>query len=171
MQATITLDDVHSQAVKFRKQARLRRLQVWTALPFVLIVLWRMPKMTSWIMQVGGLLVLVGLIFAFWRWLRINSVNWSPEQGEPLVKAYRDSLIRLRDARRTLLLWCVTPLMPGMVLLFWGSWTQLDVTGPMALVHQRFLLMIVLFCVLAIVAGYVLNRRAAAKLQRKIDQL
>lgn len=167
MNAAVTLTEIHVRASKFRRQAKLRSLQVLVIVPFLILVVWRGHHINSWMMQAGLILTLIGFSFSLWRWLRINSIAGLSNEGEALVKAYRDSLIRLRDGRRSILIWGVAPLMPGTLLVFLGSWIQLHPTSAAI----RFQLLVLGFCAVAIVVGYLLNRLVAAKLQKKIDEL
>jgi hypothetical protein len=168
----LTLGEIHRRARSFRRGALRRRIASWDCVVFAALAMtWRLQKVTSWMMQLGAVLALAGVLFVLWRWQAANTVGPPPDEGEALVAAYRSNLIRLRDARRSVALWYIAPMLPGMALLVLGRWLQRHTPGlPIALDHFIVVLVTTILG-LFLVVGYLWSQRQADQLQRRIDEL
>ena len=170
--APVTLAEIHARALTFRKEAQRRRMFSWAVMAFgALVLVWFAPRVTGWMMQLGAALTALAMILVLWRWQRINAFGPLPGEGEALVQAYRTNLIRVRDARRTVMLWRIAPLLPGLVLVFLGRWFQLHAKGLSLAADHWVLLLTAVVAAVGLFLGYRRNQRHADALQGKIDEL
>ena len=168
--APITLQDIHARALAFRRQALRRRILSWSFIALAVVGLWFAKDFTGWMMQSGTVLTLAAAIFVLWRWQAINSLGPAPDGAEALAQAYRSSLIRLRDARRTVLIWRIAPILPGLTLVFLGRWFQLHARGLPLPVDRWVVVLTLAVAAIGLCLGWLRHRREADKLQRRIDE-
>jgi hypothetical protein len=168
----MTLADIHQKAGAFERKIRRRNLVEYVAC--VVVVAGFSPllfRQHSWMMQVAGGMIIAAIGFVAWQLHRRASAGRTPDIGQALVGFHRAELTRQRDALRSIGLWYLAPFIPGMTMLMLGRWFQAHAPGrPVELDH----LIIALSCIIvALVNGviWLLNQRAADRLQKRIDEL
>lgn len=168
----MSLAEIHQKARTFQTKIRWRNGREYIA--SILVILGFSPVLLhrdSWMMQLGAALVIAATVFAAWWMHRRASAKAVPEFGESIRDFHRQELIRQRDALRSVGLWGLAPIAPGMILIMLGRWFQSHVASrPIAEDHLRILLasgLVALMC-----GGFWwLNQRGADRLQKQIDQL
>ena len=169
--APITLAEIHARALAFRHQALRRRMVSWAFMALAIAGLWFVRDFTGWMMQLGAAWTMVAVVFVLWRWQRVNSAGPLAGEGEALIEAYRSNLIRLRDARRSVLAGRIVPLIPGLVMVFLGRWFQLHAKGLPVPVDHWIILLTVAVVGLAFGFAYLRHQRQARELQLRLDEL
>lgn len=127
--------------------------------------LWEFPAP---LMRAGSLLSILGTLVVVWQLHRRASSRPLPaaESSLPSRDFHRAELVRQRDALRSVWLWYVGPLVPGMVVFRLGVNANPDPTLPFA---RGWAAEGVIACI--ILGVILLNLYGAHKLQRQIDQL
>jgi hypothetical protein len=106
-----------------------------------------------------------------WQLHRRASAKRVPEAGEAAVDFYRAELTRQRDALRSVGVWYIAPVVPGMTLLLMGRWFQSHATKWPVGADHFIILLCAAVAVLVFLAIWLLNQRGADRLQRRIDEL
>jgi hypothetical protein len=168
----MTLAAIHEKARTF--QATIKRRNAREYFGCVIVILGMLPAVLhreSWMMQAGGALIMLAVLFVGWQLHRRASAEKIPDMGEPLIDAYRAQLIRQRDALRSVGVWYLAPFIPGMALLLLGRWFQSHVAGRSLRTDHFAIACGAAFVVLVFLGVWLLNRRGAKRLQRRIDEL
>jgi magnesium-transporting ATPase (P-type) len=168
----MTLADIHRKARTL--ESKVRRRNALEYVGCVLVIAGFLPAVLhrgSWMMQVGGTLIIAATGFIAWQLHRRGSATAVAESGDALVDAYRRELMRQRDALRSIAVWYLAPFVPGMTLLLLGRWFQSHATRrPIALDHIIIALTGVIAALVFLVI-WLLNQRGADRLQRRIEEL
>ena len=159
----VPLAEIRQQASEFQQRVfrRNRREYIAGAIvaPVFLAYAWIFPY---WVTKLGALLTVLGTAIVMWQLYRRSSSRALPEAlGSSHVAFHRSELVRQRDALRDVWLWYIGPLLPGFLVFMWGRQAELGLSHP-------WLYVIGLGLMLAIA---VINRFAARRLQRQIDEL
>lgn len=170
--APVTLAAVHDKARAFQAKVRRRNMFEYAASAFV--ILGFLPVVfdrTSWIMQLAGALIIAATVFVAWQIHRRASASNVPETGASLAEFHRAELGRQRDAVGSIAVWYLAPFVPGMTLLLLGRWLQGPAPHRSAAAEHGILLLTGAIEALVFVGVWLLNQRAAARLQRELDAL
>ena len=127
--------------------------------------LWEFPDP---LMRAGSLLSIIGTLVVVWQ-LHVRASSRplpGAESSLPSRDFHRAELVRQRDALRSVWLWYVAPLVPGMVVFRLGVNANPDPTLPFA--RGWAAEGVIAGVVLAVI---LLNLYSARKLQRQIDLL
>jgi hypothetical protein len=169
----MSLAQIHDQALAFERTVRKRNTIEFVTYAFaigVAVAVQFQPHMTP-LIRAGIALMVLGLLFVAWQLHRRASAETAPPIGESLVEAYRNQLIRQRDAGRTGFWWYLAPQFPGLAVLIAGLWLKQSIAGEP---KPRMYLEIALLA-LVMVAGFAwaayLIRAGVKSLQKKIDEL
>jgi hypothetical protein len=168
----MTLAAIHEKARAF--QARIRRRNAIEYVASAVVILGFLPAVLyrgSWMMQAGGALIIAATVFIAWQLHRRGSARTVPEGGESLVNFHRTELIRQRDAVGSVARWYLAPMVPGMALLLLGRWFQSHATRWSLGADHFIILLVALIAGLVFLVVWLLNQRAAERLQRRIDEL
>ena len=167
--AALSLDDLRVDAKRLRRRVVLRNALEYAACVLVVagfafyIVRFPFP-----LMRLGSALVIAGTLAVAWQMHR--RASGTPLPGDTLARSWLDfqhaQLARQRDALRSVWLWYVGPLVPGIIVFRWGVETELAAGAPFA---RGWVANAVIALVFAAVIA--LNRYGARKLQRRIDAL
>ncbi|MEH0168454.1 hypothetical protein [Roseateles microcysteis] len=155
--------EIQQRASAFQQRIRKRNRREYIAgtlvVPVFLAYAWIFPY---WVTKVGALLTVLGTIVVMWQLHRRASSRELPEAlGASHVAFHRAELVRQRDAVRDVWLWYIGPIVPGFVVFMWGRQAELNVHHPVAY----------LIAALLMIAIAVVNRFAARRFQRQIDEL
>lgn len=141
---------------------RCNRLEVVVAafvVPVFLFAAWVFPH---WMTKVGALLTVAGTAVVMWQLHRRASARpLPPDLASSLLDFHRRELVRQRDALRSVWLWYVAPIVPGLVLLLCGRQIENGRWQPSTFV----------FTALGMVGVVLVNLYFARGLQRQIDKL
>jgi len=168
----MSLAEIHQKARKLERGVRWRNIREYAA--SVVVVVFFAPVLLhreSWMMQAGAALIILATAFVAWQMHRRTATGPIPEAGEALRDHHRQSLIRQRDALRSVGWWYMAPFAPGMALLMMGRWLQAHVSSrSLAMDHLAILLGSVVV-VLVFAGVWWLNQLGAKRLQKQIDEL
>jgi hypothetical protein len=169
----MTLAQIHAQALAFERTVRKRNTIEYVTYAFAIglaVAVQFQPKMTP-LIRAGIALMVLGMLFVAWQLHRRASAETAPPIGESLVEAYRNQLIRQRDAGRTGFWWYLAPMMPGLAVMVAGLWLKASAAGEP---RPRMYLETGLLA-LVMVGGFTwaayLIRVGVKTLQKKIDEL
>jgi hypothetical protein len=167
---SVTLDDIRRRATKFQKRIRDRNLVEYIAAAFVVVLfglyVWLLAGM---LVKIGSALCIVGSLFVVWQLHRRASAEPVPDAA--LLDFHRRALVRQRDALRSVWLWYLAPFVPGVALMILGRWFQSHASWRTLARDHEVILMAAAVVFLIFLAVWLLNVAAAAKLDRRIDDL
>jgi hypothetical protein len=167
----MTMEEVRNKAVRFERQIRIRnRRETIVALVMIVVFGLFLLVFRSPMQRAGSLLTIAGLVFVIYRMNRQAAPESVPSGGfESCVAFHRRELERQRDLLRSIGLWYLGPLIPG-VVVFSVAIIEPKIRPDHPADWWRAL------PGLAIMVAWFwftirLNWRAAAGLQRTIDEL
>ena len=168
----MTLAAVHDKARTF--EAKVMRRNAIEYIACAVVILGVLPVVLyrgSWMMQAGGASIIAATVFVAYQLHRRASARAVPEVGASSVDFYRAELIRQRDAVRTVGVWYLAPFIPGMLLLMLGRWFQSH--APQRSLGEDHLVILLSSGIVGLVflVVWLVNQRAAERLQRRIDEL
>jgi hypothetical protein len=170
--APMTLAQIHDKAKAF--QARIRRRNVVEYVACVVVIAGFTPVLLirdSWMMQVGALLIMTATAFVASQLHQRGSAQRVPDGGAALIASYRQELIRQRDALRSVGVWYLAPFLPGLGLLMLGRWFQWHASGRSLGLDHLIIALSEGIVVLVFVVLWLVNQRAANRIQKRIDEL
>jgi Flp pilus assembly protein TadB len=159
----MSLEELRRKAAEFQKRIRHRNLREYVASGVVLVAfsyyLWRFPAM-----RLACSLILAGTLYVMYQLHTKGAAKVVPESLalDTCLAFHQRELERQRDLSRDIWKWYLLPFVPGLIAFVAA---MLQSTGWI-----RGLLSI-LFCAAVFYFGWRLNKRAADKLQRQIDEL
>ncbi|MBZ5695232.1 MAG: hypothetical protein LAN36_07710 [Acidobacteriia bacterium] len=167
----ISLEEIRRRAGKFYKQVSRRNLREYIAVVFVVLAFgFYIFHFHSVVVRLGSSLVIVGTLYVAYQLHRRGSARALPEDCgfECCLDFHRRELERQRDALRSIWSWYLGPLVPGLAVLIIGG----EFAKPPGIPHHWLGFAVsVTFCTLVFVGIGGLNRWAARRLQRQIDDL
>lgn len=168
----MSLAEIHQKARKLERGVRWRNIREYVA--SVVVVAFFAPvllRQDSWMMQLGAGLIILATAFVAWQMHHRTATGAIPEAGEALRDYHRQTLIRQRDALRSVGWWYMAPFAPGMVLLMMGRWFQAHTPGRSLAMDHLGILLGSGFVVLVFAGIWWLNQVGARRIQREIDKL
>ena len=166
------LDELRSGANRFHRQIQLRnRVEYGASVLVVLCFTAYVFLLPDPIARIGAALVVLGTLLVVWQLHRRASPVDVPavEAALPLLAHQRMQLVRQRDALRKVWLWYLLPFAPGLAVMMFGPTLARD---PGALLHMGWDNSVSMLVIAAVFAGiWWLNRRAANKMQKAIDEI
>jgi hypothetical protein len=166
----VSIEQIRAKADKFQSAVRRRNRIEYVA--GVLVVAgfgWYIWIFRTPLMRLGSLLIIAGTLFIM-AWLHFRvSANPIPSQISFMdyMSRYREELRRQQTALRTVWLWYLGPLVPGLVLFTIGMSRLLEHAPGSRRPMGPFLVVMV-----TVFAGvWLFNLWGARKLQRPIDEL
>jgi hypothetical protein len=187
----MTVADIHANAGKFERRVRLGNTIEYVACAVVVLAFGRMALTGSngllpgpalfagdVLVRLGAGLIVAGTLYAAWQLRRRASVVAPLEGADSLVDAYKVALARRRDALRSILSWYLLPFVPGLSVMLAGIWLRkppanLPASAARYVAHviHYTTLTVAIICAMTFVIIWLLNQRAADRLQRQIDEL
>ena len=161
------LDDVRRRAAEFERTIRKRNLSEYVAaLLVVLFFGWPAATAEATSARVGAALIIAGTLYVVAQLRRRGSASAAPSDAglEPCLDFHRRELERQRRLLRGIWSWYLLPLVPGLAVMLGGQ----------VLAHPESAWRVgwfALFCALLFAGIGWINHRAAAELEREIDQL
>lgn len=165
----MSVDEIRRRARKFQKKIYWRNAREYIAALVVVIFFgFEFWLVADALTRVGSGLCIAGLLYVVGQLHRKGSARSLPaEMGlATSLEFFRRELERQRDLLRSLWSWYLGPLIPGPVVLLLARAR----TSPDHL-RQIGLSLALAFFMLLFVLVWMLNQRAARKLQRRIEEL
>ncbi|MGA2272920.1 MAG: hypothetical protein ABSH00_05150 [Bryobacteraceae bacterium] len=168
---TMSLEEIRRRAGKFQRRIWWRNAREYAAIVVVVIVFGLYMKwFPNPIMRAGSVITIAGALYVAYQLHRRASSETGPAAAEfeQCLGFHRHALERQRDALENIWSWYLGPLIPGLVVFSAG----MAIAAPIPFRH-RVLATAIMLAVIGVVFWLVaqMNRRAARKLQTKIDQL
>ena len=169
----VTLEHIHERASQFQKRIRRGLLIEYVASIFVVLIfgfyIWVFP---GWMIKAGSALIILAAAFAICQMRRRMSAQNVPDaQRLELIAFHRRELVRQRDAWTSAWLWYIAPFLPGMVLMGMGRWFQFHASWRSLAWDHEIIILASAFAVLVLGSIWLLQMRAAKRLQKEIDAL
>ena len=182
----MTVAQIHANAGKFERRVRIGNAGEYIAAIFVILAMGEMaltggfglhlhpgpsPFVHDWWVRVGARPRRGGDLIVVWQLRQRASLRAPLASSESLVDAYRAALVRRRDALRSIGVWYLGPLLPGLVVLMTGLFLHAPPNPSFARVAHfiDFLVSLLFAAMFALV--WLINQRGADRLQRQIDEL
>ena len=166
----VSVEQIRANADKFQSAVQRRNRIEYAAAVFVIagfgLYLWIFPTP---LMRLGSLLIIAGTIFIV-VWIRFRaSTKPIPSQVSFMdyISRYREELRRQQTALRTVWLWYLGPLVPGLMVFTIGM-SRLIEHAPG---NGRPMWPLVVVMVGVFAGVWLLNLWGARRLQKKIDEL
>jgi uncharacterized membrane protein len=171
--ATVSMDIIHHRAQEFQSHIRRRNLREYLAAVVVVFgfvrFLWIYP---GWMTKAGSALSIVAALFVMWQLHRRGGSQPLPgTSGMSIIDFHRAEIMRQRDLLRSVGSWYLAPFVPGLILLMMGRYFQVHAPGRTLAADHRVIILGTAIVFLVLGAVWLVNRWAADRLQRKIDQL
>ena len=164
----MSLEEVRAQARKFQKRIRKRNIREYSVM--VLAILMAIPlavflRSFPMIVVAMGLIIAGTLVIAYQFRNRMSTRSFPADAASmTCLEFYRRELERQRDANLSIWSWYILPMLPGTAMMLIGM-AFIPALGPV----------VALFYAVAFTAAFILtgvaNKRAARRLQQKIDEL
>jgi len=164
----MSLEEVRAKAVQFQKRLRKRNIREYSAMVLAIgmaiplgVFLRAFP-----LVLVAMVLVIAGtLVIAYQFRKRMSTRSFTAAAASmSCLEFYRRELERQRDANLSIWSWYILPMLPGTAMMLIAMAFIRGLGPVVSLVYA------VLFTIAFIVTGK-LNKRAARRLQEKIDEL
>ncbi len=163
----LSLDDVRRKAHTFENRISRRNRREYIAAAIVIAVCTgRIVLSNNLIANIGGGLLIAGILYIVYQIRKKGSAGTMPADAAftSCIAFYRSELERQRDLTRRVWSWYIGPMIPGMVVVYWGLAAAGEYTLQSLAVRGTVV-------ILAFVFVGILNQRAARKLQGQIDAL
>jgi hypothetical protein len=165
----LPLDEVRKGADKLYRYIWWRNLVEYAACVVVVVgfasYIFTLPHPLQ---KIGSVLVILATLYVAWQLHRRASAVAPEAAGTmPLLQFARSQMVRQRDALRSVFVWYIAPFLPGMALFMAGTLIEKRAKvalGPVDAVGSAVLVGI-------LVGVWWINRLAARKLQRHIDEI
>lgn len=168
---SMSIDQIRLSAGKFERRIHRRNLREYlaaaVAIAFFSFEFWRAGDL---VVRIGFGLLIAGLFYLIWHMLSKGSSQPLPQDAglSSCIEFQRRQLGHQRDLLRSVWLWYLAPLLPGMAVLLFAF----GHANPGHLQHPAFVVVPeAMFFGAVCIAIALLNDRAADKLQRQIDEL
>ena len=167
----MSVAEAHAKASAFQTKIWRRNLREYAAAALVILFFgYRMMGTADQLVRAGMALIIAGTCYLTWQLHRKGSASQLPEEAglSSFIDFQRRQLVRQRDMLTSIWSWYLGPLLPGLALMM----VALGRSNPGHLKHMWLFITAYLGVILLVfwaIAG--LNKRAARRLQRQIDEL
>lgn len=168
----MSLAEIHHKARQLERGVRWRNIREYAA--SMVVVVFFAPVLLhrdSWMMQAGATLIIAATLFVCWQIHRRTATGAIPNAGDALRDYHRQTLMRQRDALKSVGWWYMAPFAPGMILLMMGRWFQSHVPNRSLAMDHLGILLASGVAMLVFVGVWWLNQQGAKRLQKQIDAL
>ena len=168
----MSLTAIHERARTF--QSKIRRRNAFEYIGCAVAIVGISPTVLqhqSWMMRAGGAWIMLAAVFVGWQLHRRASAKSVPDAGAPLRRFHREALVRQRKAIDSVGAWYMAPFVPGMALLLLGRWFQAHTPHRTIAIDHLIIVLAAMIAALVFLVIWLLNKRAADRLQRQIEEL
>lgn len=170
----MSIEQVRNEAGRFERKIQWRNLREYiVAIAIVLFFGWLFLKVHDLLPRVGCGLIIAGTAYVTWHLLSHGSPGVIGENAglASWIEFRRQELVRQRDLLRGIWRWHLGPLVPGLAVMYL-AFVRVALSSHSHMKHPGVLVGVdgLFFATVFLVAARV-NKRAARKLQRQIDDL
>jgi len=174
---TLRVEELRKAADRFTRKIYWRNAREYGAAAIVTAGYgYYIYRFDNALVRIGSALVIAAALWVAFRLYKKGGPRKMPEEmdAESCIDFRRSELERQRDLLSTVWTWYLLPFTPGLTMFLLGL-LQLALAKPGALTHARDIVIgygvVFAVCAAAFVFMGLLNRWAAKKLQRQIDDL
>jgi hypothetical protein len=160
----MSLELIHARGFQWHIKRR-NFIEYAAAVVVVATFSWYVYILSHPVMKLGSALTVLGTLVLVWQLHKRGSARQPPLGAAASLAFHRAELVRQRDAVRSMWLWYLAPLAPGMIVTMAG----MAMSKPDAPLAAKLVMPVV--TALVFVGVWLLNRRGARLLQRAIDDL
>ncbi len=170
-ESEIDMEKLIAKAVKFQRRVSFRNLTEYVAAGLLLVLAGATVASghAPLFVRIGmTLIALGGLVVVAVLRLRGHAAKDKPGLGVAtgeMMRWHRSELARQRDLLRSVPVWYLAPFVPGLVVIFGGSWLA-SPASHVPRIALRAAIVAIVFLVVALA-----NRRAARKLDEQMGEL
>ncbi|OYX48500.1 MAG: hypothetical protein B7Y90_09865 [Alphaproteobacteria bacterium 32-64-14] len=171
---TITADEMRARATVFQRKVSRRNLVEYIASAFVIVVFgwyatWPVPATPLW--PIANIMIIAGVLLIVWNLHRLARANAPPPAASAasLIDFQRAEYVRQRDALKSVWLWYIGPVVPGLIL--WLVAMGMGAPGHTPVRTLGSLAGTAVVAALVFGGIILLNLLGAARLQRLIEDL
>lgn len=169
---TLSVEELRTRATAFERKVRRRNLVEYVATAFVVVIFgwyatFPIPATPLW--PIANLMIIAGVLVVAWNLHRLARASKPPPGADAasLVDFQRAEYVRQRNALKSVWLWYIGPIIPGLIVWFIAASVGMPGLTPMraaiALGGAALIAMLVFSVII------LLNLLGAARLQRMID--
>jgi amino acid transporter len=171
---TLSVEELRKRAMKFERKVRRRNLVEYLASAFVVVIFgWyaTFPIPTTPLWPIANVMIIAGVLVVAWNLHRLARASRPPPGADAasLIDFQRAEYVRQRNALKSVWLWYIGPIIPGLIVWFIAAGVGMPGLTPMRAaigLGGAALIAALVFSVIIL-----LNLLGAAKLQRLIEDL
>jgi hypothetical protein len=167
---SMTLADIHARAERFQSRIRMRNWIEYAGAALVIAgFTWAAFTVADIIVRAACVLIILGALYVAWKLATVARASAKTDETMSWADFHRAELARQRDALNGIWRWYLGPLVPGWTVYWIGVGLPPPTNalwGNVGVAALGFAVGIAMFFAIAAV-----NKRAAKKLQAKIDAL
>ena len=170
----ITADEMRTRASAFQRKVRHRNLVAYIAAAFVTVIFgwyatFPVPATPLW--PIANIMIIAGVLVVVWNLHRLARATALPNSASAasLIDFQRKELIRQRDALKSVWLWYIGPMVPGLIVWFIAVGVGMPGLTPVRALIGLGGAAVVSLLVFGLII--LLNLLGASRLQRMIDDL
>lgn len=171
---TLPVEQLRARATKFERKVHRRNRIEYIATAFVVVVFgwyatWPLPATPLW--PIANLMIMAGALVVVWNLHRLARANTPPPGADAasLIDFQRAEYVRQRNALKSVWLWYIGPVVPGLIVWFIAAGVGMPGLTPMRAIIGLGGTALVAALVFGVII--LLNLLGAARLQRMIDDL
>lgn len=170
----ITADEMRTRASAFQRKVRHRNLVEYIAAAFVTVIFgwyatFPVPATPLW--PIANIMIIAGVLVVVWNLHRLARATALPNSASAasLIDFQRKELVRQRDALKSVWLWYIGPMVPGLIVWFIAVGVGMPGLAPARALVGLGGAAVVSLLVFGLII--LLNLLGASRLQRMIDDL
>lgn len=170
----VTAEEMRLRAAAFQRKVRGRNIVEYVASAFVVVVFgwyatWPKPATPLW--PIANIMIIVGVLVVVWNLHRLARASVPPAGADAtsLIDFQRAEFTRQRDALKSVWLWYIGPIVPGVILWLVAKGIDLAPANPTGALIGLVGMALIATLVFGLII--LLNLLGAARLQRMIDDL
>ena len=171
---TLSVEELRAHATKFERKVRRRNLVEYIAAACVVVIFgwyatFREPATPLW--PIANLMIVAGVLVVVWNLHRLARASKPPPGADAasLIDFQRAEFVRQRNALKSVWLWYIGPMIPGLIVWFIAAAVGTPNLSPMRAAIGLGGTALVAALVFGVII--LLNLLGAARLQRQIDDL
>jgi hypothetical protein len=166
----MSVEQIRIEAMRFERKIGQRNLREYVAALFVILFFaFEFVRMHDLMLRVGYGLIIAGMSYVVWHMLTKGAPGRMREDAgrSSWIEFRRAELVRQRELLRSIWRWYIGPLIPGVIVVFIAAARVAHAARHSLIIWTAD----AVFVVAAFLGIAWLNKTAASKLQRQIEEL